>query len=253
MPNKYSKAPISELACGVYFKNNILINEAFIFDFIHKLKEQFPVLYTHPTFPEEEVINGILQQATNYEKAGFSSYRLTTQNNRLQVVIQQDLISAHWVRQDEENVGDYVGYSEISKLLFKLVEMINSKFEHLFESIKSYQITYIDRFNLSTYFEKGLTIFDIINIQGPTFGFNGKTYLANNFINRYSTSIPELNGYLITGINTPTFPNGQLMLVDNKLKGFTNDAIDVWFNKAHEIQLSIFESLFSKKILNEWV
>lgn len=253
MPNKYSKAPISELACGIYFKQNLLINNGFIFEFISSLREDFPLLYTHPTFPEEEVLNGNLQQATNYEKAGFSSYRLTTQNNRLQVVIQQDLVSAHWVRQDEENVGDYVGYTEVSKILFKIVDKLYSKFQNFQESIKSYQLAYVDRFNLLNYFEKGLKIFDILNIQGPVFSFNGSEYLSNNFVNRYSTNIPELSGYLITGINTPTFPNGQLMIVDNKLKGFTNEGIENWFDKAHEIQLLIFESLFSKIILNEWL
>ena len=250
MSVKYTKAPISEIIFGVVFKSNILFQNSVLFELLVDLKDRFPNMFTHPTLGEEEVVNGLIQVTTSPENAGFSAYRLVTSDNKWQVIFHQNSFSLHWVRQDTEDVGNYPGFSKIFDEFLKIVNLIKEKINDLDTHTKTYSLSYSDRVNLQEY--EGLSIFEIINIQTPKFSINEREYSYNNFYSRYSVSCEEINGYSIFGINTPTFPIGRLLIIDNKLKGYNDDTIEVWFEKAHKIQTSFFENIFSETILKLW-
>lgn len=252
MSVKYTQAPISETICGVIFNSNILLNESFIFQLLVDLQKSYPIINTHPISGEEDVINGLLQITSNFEKSGFSTYRLTSLDGKWQIILQQDLLTLSWVRKDTEDVGSYPGFTNIFDRFLSLYELIRIKIIDIEAKIKSYYLCYVDRVNLEEHKETGFTLFDIIKISIPSFSLNNKEYVSNNFFNRYSTFCDEINGYCISSVNTPTLPIGQLLIIDNKIKGFNQDGIKKWFDKAHEIQLSFFEKIFSEKILNHW-
>ncbi len=252
MAVKYTQAPISELICGIVFNTNLLLQKMVLFDLLVVLEKEYPIINTHPVFGEEDVVNGLIKTAQNYEKAGFSSYRLSSVDNKWQVILQQDILTFHWVRQDGESVGSYPGFTVIFNKFISIYELIKQKITDVEKHIKCYYLNYTDRVNLKEYITDEITFFDIINIPTPSFYSNGKSYRYDNFLNRYSVFCEEIKGYSIIGLNTPTLPIGQLLIVENKLKGFNGDVIELWFKKAHDIQTSFFETIFTQKILKIW-
>jgi len=258
MALKYSKAPISELVCGFILNKNLLLSDGVLFKAIGSLSKDYPIINTHPITSEEEVINDTIQSGIDYAKAGFSTYRLVDSQGRWHILLQQNLLTFHWVRQDIENVGNYPGFAQVFERFHGLYSYIRSLFKdpQIFDSsIKSYYLSYADRVNLEEYKKEGLSIGDIINLSPPFFTVNDKKYFANNYFNRYSIPCDAIGGYSLASINSPTIPGiGQILAVDNKLKGFSPglSKIEDWFNVAHEIQVSFFESLFKPEILNKW-
>src|SRR5580692_6234903 len=105
MPLKYSKAPISELVCGFILNSNLLLTDGILFKALSALSVEYPVINTHPTISEEEVLNDSIQSSADYSKAGFTTYRLAIPDGRWQILLQQNLLTLHWVRQDVEDVG----------------------------------------------------------------------------------------------------------------------------------------------------
>jgi uncharacterized protein (TIGR04255 family) len=258
MAAKYSKAPISEVVCGIIFNKNLLLNDAVLFRLLVHLLKEFPMINTHPTIPDDEVVNGAIQTATEYSKAGFTTYRLYTEDGKWQVLVQQNMVTVHWLRQDEENVGNYPGYNYIFAKFYDIYnftkDLVNDdlKFD---ENIKSYYLSYGDRINLEPYKLEGNSVADLITLPPPSFELNKKQYTANNYFNRYSIPCDEIDGYAIISVNSPTIPGfGQILMVENKLKGTSKKFSTVyeWFDTAHEIQISFFESIFKSEILEIW-
>jgi uncharacterized protein (TIGR04255 family) len=258
MAVKYSQAPISEVVCGVFFKSNLLLNGSILFQLLSQLSSEFAVLLTHPTLPEEEVINDSIHATTDYQRAGFTMYRLLTEDKHWQVLVQQNMISFHWARQDEEAVGNYPGFADVYegfRKLFNRVRDLVKDDTKLFSDIKACYLSYVDRVNLEIYKQQNLRISDILSITPPGFCVNEKQFLANNYFARFSAPCDEINGFSIMSMNSPTIISiGQVLVVDNKLKGVPKEQgnIDGWFSTAHEIQLSFFENIFKPGILEIW-
>lgn len=257
MAIKYSQAPISEVTCGIFFKSSILANGAIFFELLAQLKTDYPSILTSPTSAEEEVISGSIHANPNYERAGFAAYRFATSDNRWQVVVQQNMFSFHWVRQDAEAVGNYPGFAEIYRkfrLLLDTVKKYIGGDSSFFNSIKACYLAYLDRIEMRPFTERGENIKNILTLTPPGFSVNGRQYFANNYFARYSTPCEEVDGYSIMSINSPTLPFGQILIVDNKIKGHPSsiDKVDEWFDVAHGIQLSFFESTFTPQTLQYW-
>jgi uncharacterized protein (TIGR04255 family) len=256
MAVKYSKAPISELTCGVFFKQNSLLNNAVIFKIIAKLSKDYPTINTHPTGAEEDVVNNTIQVSMDYARSGFATYRLQSPDFKWQVVITQNMLTFHWVRQDTEDVGNYPGFSEIYSKFYTIYQTLKELFEESIfsfnDSVKCYYLGYLDRINFDDYKSKGMELSDIISLPSFSFYKNQTKYTATNYMNKYSVSCDDINGSSIITISTPTFmPFGQIIMVDNKIKGIGSD-IKKWFKDAHDIQVAFFEKIFTEKILNSW-
>lgn len=258
MAVKYSKAPISEVVCGIIFNSNFLLNNSILFNFLVELSKDFPSIFTHPTIAADEVVNNGIQTATEYTKAGFTTYRIVSEDTKWQVLAQQNLITFHWVRQDDENVGNYPGFTiifERFKEIYSTLKRIVNDDAKFSSNIKHYYLSYSDRVNLEELKEEGVSITDTITLNPPKFEINNEVYKTDNYFNRYSGQCDAINGYSIVGVNSPTLPGlGQILVVDNKLKGAPKEdiTIDQWFKVAHDIQVSFFETIFSPKILQLW-
>jgi len=260
MAAKYSKAPISQLSLGFFLSPTALLSKGILFELIQRLLGDYPTINTHPVFPIDELTNGTTMQAQmDYAKTGFSTYRLISEDAKWQILILQDMVTLHWNRQDEESVGNYPGFSfafDKFKIIYNITSDLFKKYDLDFEgSLKSYYLVYTDRVDMEPYKSKGLGITDIINVSAPNFYYNSEKYSANNYWNRYSTPCDILNGYSLITVNSPS-PDlvNQILIVENKLKGFHSDGsnIDKWFDIAHDIQCSFFENIFKSDILKSW-
>jgi uncharacterized protein (TIGR04255 family) len=260
MAEKYTKAPISELVLGVFLKSNFLLNNGIIFELIQKMLVDFSIINTHPAISIDSLTNNILiQSQVDYSRSGFTTYRLTSQDSKWQVILMQDMITLHWNRQDNESVGNYPGFQTafekfkgIHDTVIGLFQANNLDFK---EHVDSYYLSYNDRVNLEEYKQRGLHISDIIDVSMPGFSYNNKTYLANNYWNRYSLPCDAINGYSLITINTPSVDLiNQILIVENKLRGKdTNNNIEEWFSIAHDIQVSFFETIFKNETLQNWM
>jgi uncharacterized protein (TIGR04255 family) len=258
MAAKYSKAPISEVVCGIIFNSNLLLNNSVLFKLLIRLQDDFPNIQTHPTINEDEVVNGIIQSIPDYLKAGFSTYRVISADGKWQVLVQQNLITLNWVRQDAENVGNYPGFQTVFdkfKQIYTITKQVLGDDQKFQSSIKYYYLAYSDRVNVEEFKGSENPIMEITTLQPPTFQVNNKEYKANNFFNRYSVQCDAIDGFSIITVNSPTMAGyGQILMVENKVKGAPAkySVIDDWFEVAHKIHVSFFETFFSKKILDQW-
>jgi uncharacterized protein (TIGR04255 family) len=261
MAAKYSKAPISELVFGIKFNSNLLLANGIFFDLINRITSNFPVIQTHPVPQEEELINGMIQVTIDYATSGFSIYRLSSQDRKLQILITQNSLTLHWYRRDDESVGNYPGFGNIFDKFYEqysaiksLITISDQEFEN---SIKSFYLCYNDRANLEEFKRMRWGIPLIINLPSPSFSYGGRTYPEDNYYCKYSTNCEDISGYSIITINTPTAPEiGQVLVVENRLIGIPDDKqrkdLRSWFDIAHEIQLSFFENIFTDRALNHW-
>lgn len=229
-----------------------------LFDIINALKSSYPGLQTSPPIHQEVISNGTIQGALDYNAAGFSLYRLTSIDGKFQLMLQQNQITLHWVRRDEENVGNYPGFEFIFNEFMKVMDLIRRSVRiynvDLTNEIKEYYLCYNDRVNLTFQESIGFALEDILTVGLPNFKMNGKSYPTNHIVARYSFDCPDIDGFSIVGIQTQSVGNIKLLTVENKLKGIFNDKSDLkgWFNAAHSVQLSSFENLFSSRVLETW-
>ncbi len=88
----YQKAPISELICGVIFTNNILAHELILFELLFELKDEYPDINTQPPIFEEELQDYKVFTTVNTAATGFSLYRLSSDDKKFMIQIQQNLV-----------------------------------------------------------------------------------------------------------------------------------------------------------------
>lgn len=258
MPVKYSQAPISEVICGIFFKSNFLLNNSVFFHLLAKFSKDYPGIQTHPVGPDDEVANGSINATIDYPSAGFSTYRFSATDGGWQILLQQNMLTLHWVRQDNEQVGNYPGFKSVYgefREIFEFLKSLVGADELLHTQIKNYYLSYVDRVDLEPFKHAGRTISDILTIPAPGFALNEIKYKADNYFARFSTPCEAINGNAIMSVNSPTvIPFGQILIVDNKVKGMpaTLQHIDAWFESAHSIQTSFFENIFKPDILEQW-
>lgn len=258
----YQKAPISELIFGVIFNNNLLANDYILFELISELKKEYPILHTQPPIFEEELQGYNVFQNINIASSGFSLYRLSSSDKRYLIQLQQNFIILNWVRNDDQKVGLYPGFSEVYERFKKIFSIVESKFSSfnteidLYRNIKAFTLHYQDRVFYKAHIPDLSAIEEIINIKIPSIkSLDDSINPANNIFSKYTIPMNNLNGYSIVSINTglskPT--NEQVLIVECRLKGkYDGNKLDDWFKSAHEIQVKFFENFFTTKILDSW-
>lgn len=258
MAIKYTKAPVSEITFGVFFKTNALIRRAIIFEVITKLNSQYPILQTANAPQIEEIQNENISTTQDVGKTGHSTYWLSSSDFIYKIDINQISLNFTWQRRDDmPSVSVYPGFStvyEMFKSIFKtIVDISANKGVDLIKEIRLFSLKYSDRLSLKPYIEMGVSLPDIIKVNYPPIVMADNSFVSNNYLAKYSIQLPYLNGYSIVNVNTPTYPSpiGQSLLVDNRIKGYSED-MDMWFEKSHQTQLSFFENFFTERILNDW-
>jgi uncharacterized protein (TIGR04255 family) len=258
----YQKAPISELIFGVIFNNNLLAQEYILFELISELKKEYPTLYTQPPIFEEELQGYNVFQNINTASAGFSLYRLTSSDKRYLLQLQQNFILLNWIRNDDQKVGLYPGFTEVFEKFKKIFSIVESKFASatteidLYRNIKAFTLHYQDRVFYKAHISDLSAIEEIINFKIPSIkALDDSLDPANNIFSKFTIPVKSLNGYSIVSINTgiskPT--NEQILIVECRLKGkYDGDRLEGWFKNAHETQVKFFENFFTTKILDSW-
>ena len=258
MTNKYSKAPVSEVSCGLFLKTNALIRNATLFEIITELSKEYPVLQTALPSQIEELHNDNIGLTQDVGATGYSTYLLSTSDFLHRIEINQISINLFWQRRDDApSLSIYPGFEAIYRRLKEIIKIVvEIAAKHgidLLKEIRLYSLKYADRLNLNPYKEQGLSIPDIISFNHAPILVDGVRYISDNYITKYSIKLPFLQGYSITNVNTPTYPtpHGQMFLLDNRIKGYGDD-MDKWFATARLTQLSFFENFFTERILNDW-
>lgn len=256
---KYTKAPISELICGVVFHTNTLATNNALFELISELQSEYPILKTNPAIFEEELIGMTLQSSMDFEKSGFSMYRLFSKDEKWLVQLQYNFFSIHWIRKDEENTGDYPGFDAVYGRFENILEKVKMKFTsrnpklNFQSAIKVFSLHYQDRIFINRSVKEG-KLDNIFNTDLPFYG-NTKSdiHFPNNIFCKFTIPCKDLNGYGIIGLNTGTSQStGEpIFVLENKIKGKFDDTKE-WFNKAHSVQLAFFENFFKKETLESW-
>lgn len=254
MALKYSKAPVSEIIFGVFFKTNALMRNAMLFEILLKLKDNYPLFVNAPSAPIEEIQNDNL---TFTQEVSFSSYRVSSRDLIYSIELSQNSFQVIWQRRDDmPSVSEYPGYEKLYGIFNEIYSQINSiAISHgisLGKEVKLYNLKYGDRVNLKPYKETGLHLKDIIKLNYPPIYIDGIEFYSDNYLGKYTVNLSTFNSYAIVNINTPTHGNiGQILLVDNSIKGYSDNVAN-WFDRAHQSQLSFFENIFTETILNDW-
>jgi len=254
----FTKAPVSEVICATVFNVAVLEERGVIHEILSTLSKEYPISDNVPAVPEEELMGFTLQNSMDYNKTGFVLYRFISEDQRWLVQFQQNYFSLHWIREDNEVVGEYPGFSEIYnrfETLFNLVQTkVHETSPHInFQSlIKSYTLHYQDRIYWRQYTD--VSPDELSNFKFPIFHTPSGEARPNNVFSKYSVPCSEINGYSIININTGTAPNQeQMFIVENKMKGKLHNAdMQSWFRIAHELQVDFFQNFFTQEVLDSW-
>ena len=254
----YKNAPVSEVICATVLNTGILSERGVIHKIISNLSDEYPICENFPAIPEEELIGFTLQNSMDYNRTGFVLYRFMSEDGKWLVQLQQDYFSLHWVRLDDEIVGEYPGFTEIYgrfEKLFRLVQTtLQDNVQHInFQAVvKSFTLHYQDRIYWRLYSKQSPD--ELLNISFPVFHTPSGEAHPNNVFSKYTVPCDEINGYSIININTATAINQeQMFIVENKMKGKPH-TIDMpsWFKTAHDLQVDFFCHFFKSEILEIW-
>lgn len=252
--NKYSKAPVSEVICGIVFKEPILSEDNYLLKFISSVVDQFPKTTVLGPLADESLIGYQLTTEVNPIKSGPILHRLTSSNNNWLIQIQSDKFYLNWLRPDNVNPGKYPGFSKIFEEFSGYVSRIFKDLNIDTKDVQAYELTYLDRISWQKEISNLGEIDKIISLKSPHIVLDGKSIESNGFMNRYAYPLESIGGYGVFGITTaPSIQGEQLLNYELRLKGALIEmSIKDWFDKTHKIQVDFFEKFFSEEILNKW-
>ncbi len=249
---KYTKAPVSEVILGITFVDPVFdIN--FLFKIQQMVEADFPKVEITPPLTDEWLDEFHLVADFNPESTGAILIRLRSIDLKWLIQIQSNKIYFNWVRGDEEEVGNYVGYEAIKEKFEHILNQIN--IEPFLSKIKYFDITYHDRIILKDYISSINEVGSLINTSLPKIntvqGFN-------SIFSKYTYQLPEFDGYGILSVNTDVAISGsQVLRLENAVRGtpkclkIKNDFF-AWFDSAHKYQNNYFEDLFTTELLKQW-
>lgn len=255
--------PLSEVVCGITFKN-LVFHQNNIFQIQSELfKTAYPQCEILPPLGDEILVRdgNRLQVEVEPQKTGAVLYRFRTKDQRGLIQIQGNKFYYNWIRQNEEKEF-YPGFTEIFKIFNSLLTEIQTILARpILNAVKSCELGYHDRIDWKKYAEvenvQGIS--QIVNISLPTLvATNDKSAEISNFSSRYISLLPELNSYCTTIIGTDNLPSGTLGLrVENTVRSnnqqdSSEESINTWFEKANEIQNSLFHNIFTERVREQW-
>ncbi len=255
---KYAKAPVSEVILGLTFNESFFKKENFNLKLIAELSSEFPIIENHPPIFNEVFSDGKIIRELNTEKTGEILYRLSTLNRDWLLQIQNNKIYINWMRQDNEDVGNYPGYSEIFRRFNNFLTNISTKIGLDKNEIFYLEMTYHDRLD---YEKENITnasdLNNFINLPIPDFRLIGIENEITGVNNRYTFPLNALNGHLSISISnafSSLDPEKKVFSIQFSIKGkLINKDIQEWFNSANEIQNNLFIKTFKEVKLNQWL
>lgn len=245
---KYIHAPVSEVIIGVTFAESA-INVSNLFQAQHKLSELFPLSEIRPPIANESLVEFRLSTELLPEQTGPMLIRMRSKDKKWLCQIQKNKVYLNWIRSDVEDVGSYVGFTNILKEFTKVISILGLDFKDC--KIKYYDLTYHDRLEWQDYVGSISDLTKIMKFCPPAIdtpeGFN-------NFFTKYTYHFPDLGGFGILSINTDTSAKGQQVIkFENIIRGYAKEmAFDAWIEEAHKAQFQFFEQMFTEETLSKW-
>ncbi len=252
----YKNAPISEVIFGVTFDKKYFE----MHDIFRLFTEIFSDFNSSSFFPPlaNEILkeNGLIEGTVHPQIAGQSLIRSRTVDKRWLLQAQGNKFYLNWTRPDEAGVGSYPGYESIKTRFFEYVEKVENDFlkQKITENAIQYELTYINRIEWQNYIENVAEISRITNIKLPDCMLTGQT--TGIGIDSYAI-LADISGYSKTSLQStiidPKKTAKKALQFENLLRGNLHGVtMRDWFDKAHDIQITIFEDFFTEEVKNKW-
>lgn len=255
---KYKNAPLSEVVCGIIFKEPTLKFNNKILELLNHFQKGYPNYSIQPPIPDEVFKNNTITLNNNIDLIGQIRHWLRTENGKNLIQLQNNKIFYNWTRTDFEATGDYPGFDEILEDFYELYRHVNpdpSNLEIQEKMINYFDLLYQDRIFYLDYIDNLSHIDKILNINH----FNidivvGQRSSINTYSFQTSFTLQEVGGYGKIKINSGIAQNGkQALILECYLRGKREgEGIVEWFKKANSIQGNIFEKIIQPEILLKW-
>ena len=220
------------------------------------MKNGYSHCETLPAIFEEDWNDNKFSVSLDYDKTGFSLYRLYSVDGSILIQIQQNCILLNWIRKDETPVGNYPGFTSVyQKFSFIINEVIQKMTESKFLlEIKHLTLTYHDRIILSDSGNSEIPLNEILNLTMPSLEVDGEKIFASTVISKFILPCVQVNGFDSVSINTGADNQSRrILVIENRVKGKLHKlTFEEWFKNAHSVQMKFFENLFTKETLASW-
>jgi uncharacterized protein (TIGR04255 family) len=246
---KYKQAPVSEVILGVTFKDQVLARNNFFISLTQELLSEYPNYQVNSPLGND-VFNERLVAIPQLNPAvtGPHLNRQWSADKNWLVQFQFNKFFLNWVRDDSKEVGNYPGYSAISKKFKRQLDSLMSKTNSSTQDILYSELTYQDRIVIPPEAKSNLS--EIINFKLPSFK---KAPSHTDFFTAFNSPIEELGGFLIFNMITMPAQQNDILKIEFIIKGnLSNVSPYEWMDRAHEVHVDIFEEFISKQTLEKW-
>lgn len=252
---KYKSAPVSEVIVGITFRDGVFKKNNYYLDLIARLSKEYPIYTIHGPLLNEELTNYQNNFISNPLLSGQVLYRLKSLDTTWLVQIQWNKLYLNWIRDDQKDVGSYPGYSAILNKFNLLLQDVYSELKISDNEVQYCELTYHDRIRWPEYINQIGNIDSIVNYTLPQFETkNSGGIEIVNFTKAINAKIDSLGGFMTFNFLTATEITGkQILKLELSTKGMVPGlAISDWFNKAHVVQVEVFEKMLNPEILKKW-
>ncbi len=257
----FHQHPLAEVVLGITYKK-LLFPYGTIFKIQPELLEDYPDIEILAPLTDELLVNDVIQSEVDIQKSGQVLYRFRSSDSNWLLQLQGNKIYLNWTRRGEQPEF-YPGFDTIFAKFKNILEGIDGiTGEDTIREAKSYELGYYDRFDWARYIDKLRDIGGIVDYSLPGFLLNSELATGKlNFASRFISEISELNGYCLTVIASDVMATETKVLrVEHSIRGLadiqnvmvSNESRDAWFSKAHKIQNSMFDKLYSEKVQEQW-
>lgn len=249
MGNKYKNAPVSEVILGVTWNGPHLHDAGEYYRMLERLaSDSARDQALGPLGDELMTPNGAVQTHLNPLSTGPVLHRFRSSDDHWLTQVQFNKFYLNWIRLDSVEVGMYPGYASIRDRFFNLLHKLPSSEKG---DVSYWDLTYQDRVDLSLL---GCELSDFeryLNLKLPSIAApQGEIGVSSVFLVQ-NYRLPELGGYAILKITGPAPDRDSVLSVQFSIRGKGAER-EAWFEKAHEKQLSFFESFFRSELLEKW-
>jgi len=239
------KPPVIELVIGAQFDGPVFSSE-YLYNFYQKIKSDFPKIQENPPLPA--IIEGLTEPNQNRLLQGFHTRRffINESDDRL-IQLQGDKILFNWRKTSVSN--EYPKFSTVLVEFQKIFKSITESNEDVQKKVNQLEVTFVDHVFLD---EFGLDSYEINEIfQSISFNMTAKALQLN-----MSFPCESINGNLTLNIKSAhsNQDKRKLIVCETTCRGMKKGAEsnEEWYNRAHDILVDYFISLFSDKAKLIW-
>ena len=247
---RYSKAPVSEVICGVTF-SEARLSARDLFGAQRALSDDYPRIEIHPPLADEAMSGFQITHELNPQTTPIL-LRLRSEDDGWMCQVQANKVYLNWIRPDDKPVGSYPGYTAIYGRFGEVLDALGFQSADFSEdTVKYYDLGYHHRLEWQEYIAHLGEAHNIMRLKPPEMAAPGG---LNSIFSRYTFTCEPLGGYGILSVNNAATATGkQVLIFESTLRGITpHQSTDAWFSEAHTVQAGNFTQLFKPEILAQW-